>query len=95
MKKTLRETAFWDQRFNIAGSLFAITTAVSSLMGTGDSWPIAILSIAFFLIGNLDRFDSLKAGPGGVEAKIRQEAGRVRWSNERPRSDDSRQIEAI
>lgn len=77
-KKKLSGQVFWEQRFNIAGSLFAVITAIASLTGTGDSWPVAMLSIAFFLIGNLDRFDTLKAGPGGFEAKIKEELKETR-----------------
>lgn len=63
----------WDQRFNIAGALLAAITAITAPMEGGDSWPIAMLCIAFFIIGNLDRFENFKAGPGGIEATLKKE----------------------
>jgi hypothetical protein len=76
-KKPLKQLC-WEQRFNLAGSLFALLTVVAVFVEKGDVWPVALLSIVFFLFGNLDRFEFFKAGPGGIEAKIREELRETR-----------------
>lgn len=67
MRRVLREYGF-----NVAGVLFAGIAAYATLADTGDIWPIALLCLGFFVMGNLDRFESLKAGPGGIEAITRE-----------------------
>jgi len=58
--------------FNAAGGLFALIAAGVAIADQNGSWPMALLSVAFLIFGNIEKFDSLKAGPGGFEATTRQ-----------------------